>query len=110
MAVLNPFYQSDDDVEDEEHDISNGNDIQGDENGNNTKERTQHYKTATNEDKLKILEIAKEIGNSKAARMFNITRTNIIYWRKQENKIRTIIVNKNGKKRSFEDTVDCIEF
>ena len=69
-----------------------------------------HYKTATNEDKLKILEIAKQIGNSKAARMFNITRTNIIYWQKQENKIRTIIVNKNGKKRSVEDTVNCIEF
>ena len=48
MAVLNPFYQSDDDVEDAEHDISNNNDVQGDENGNNIKERKQHYKTAIN--------------------------------------------------------------
>ena len=73
MAVLNPFYQSDDEVEDEEHDIRNGNVKECDENGISTKERIQHYKTATNEDKLKILEIAKEIGNSKAARMFNVT-------------------------------------
>ena len=46
-------------MEDEEHDIRNGNDEECDENGNNAKERTQHYKTATNEDKLKILEVAK---------------------------------------------------
>ena len=83
-----------------------GNDEQGDE---NTKERTHHYKTATNEDKLKILKIAKEIGNAKAARMFDTSRTNIIYWRKQENKIRACIGNKKGKKRSVEDTVNRVK-
>ena len=55
VQELNPFYQSDEEIEDEEHDINNGNDEQGDENGNNTKEMTHHYKTATNEDKQKIL-------------------------------------------------------
>ena len=42
--------------------------------------------------------------------MFNITRTNIIYWRKQENKIRASIGKKKGKKRSIEDSVNCIKY
>ena len=72
---LNPFYQSDDDYEDERLDISNGNgnvenhdyedeqldisngNVENDENGNKSKSRPQRYNTVKNEEKLKMLYI-----------------------------------------------------
>ena len=118
---LNPFYQSDDDYEDDRLDISNGNgnvenhdyedeqldisngNVENDENGNKSKSRLQHYNTVKNEEKLKIIKVAKEIGNHKAAKLFNVSRQNVIYWRKQEQKLRAAIGNKKGQKRSVEN-------
>ena len=59
------------------------------------------FKTETNEDKLKIINVAKEVGNSKASRMFNMNRSNIINWREKEDKIKLAVGNNKGKKRSL---------
>ena len=72
---LNPFYQSDDDYEDEQLDISNGN-VENDENGNKSKSRPQRYSTIKNEEKLKIIKVAKEIGNHKVLEQAGDTDTN----------------------------------
>ena len=63
----------------------------------------------TNEDKLKIINVAKEVGNSKTARMFNVNRSNIINWRKKEEKIRLAVGNNKGRKRSLGETTTKIQ-
>ena len=68
---VNPFYQSDDE------DISNGKGENNKKNGNKSLSRPQCYTTAKNDDKLKIIKVAKEIGNYKAAKMFSVSRKNV---------------------------------
>ena len=89
-------------IDDEE---CNGNDPETP-NANKAKsgnlKRPIHLKTESNEDKLKIINVAKDVGNSKTARLFNVKRQNIIRWRKQENEIKIAIANKKGKKTILE--------
>ena len=72
---VNPFYQSDDEVE--RLDISNGKGENNKKNGNKSLSRPQCYTTAKNDDKLKIIKVAKEIGNHKAANGLNVSRQNV---------------------------------
>ena len=63
--------------------------------------RPVHYKTEKNEDKLKIVEAAKEMGNSACARLYNVKRQNIIRWRNQEEELKKSVGNKKGKRTSI---------
>ena len=49
---------------------------------------------------MRILEAAKELGIRKASRLFNVHRSNIQYWLKQEKELKITIVNKKGKNKA----------
>ena len=80
VMEFNPFYVGSDD----EEEGFNNNEVDRSENNkslnslNNNDEEPDNVQT--NEDKLTIINIAKEVGNSKVAHMFNVNRSNIINW------------------------------
>ena len=44
--------------------------------------RSPRYATNTAQEKLNIVEVAKELGNYKAAKLYHIPLTNLKIWRK----------------------------
>ena len=109
VVMFNPFYVGSDD----EEEGFNNNEVDRRENNkslnslNNNDEEPDNVQT--NEDKLKIINVAREVGNSKAARMFNENRSNIINWRKKEEKIRLAVGNNKGRKRSLGETTTKVQ-
>ena len=63
----------------------------------NTPDRPVRYKRETNEEKLKIVEVAQDVGIRKAARLFKVSRGNIQRWLKQKDDIKIAIGNNNKK-------------
>ena len=63
--------------------------------------RPVHYRSEKIENKLKIVDAAKELGNSACARLYNVKRVNIIRWRKQEEELKKSIGNNKGKRTSI---------
>ena len=49
-----------------------------------TSPRPIRYNRQKNSEKVRILEVAKEIGIRKAARMFSVDKSNVQRWLKQE--------------------------
>ena len=62
--------------------------------------RPVRLKRENNEEKIRILEAAKEIGIRKASRLYSVSRSNIQRWIKQEKEIKTAVGNKRGKKKN----------
>ena len=56
--------------------------------------RLLRYATNTAQEKLNIVEVAKELGNSKAAKLYHIPLTNLKRWRKMESFLKLQIGNK----------------
>ena len=51
-------------------------------------EKPCRYKRESNEEKLKILKVAEDIGIRKAAKFFRVSRANIQRWLKQKEDIK----------------------
>ena len=62
-----------------------------------TPQRPVKYVRETNQTKLEIVEVAKEVGIRKAAKIYKKTPSTVQSWIKQENALKTDIANKNGK-------------
>ena len=63
-----------------------------------TPKRPVKYIRETNKTKLEIVEVAKEVGIRKAAKMYNKTPSTVQAWIKQENALKTEVANKNTKR------------
>ena len=80
MSLINPFYQSP---------------VKSCE---TTPNRPVRYRRETNEEKLKIVEVAKEVGIRKAAKLFDVKSPASVHrWMKQEKDLKREVANKNKK-------------
>ena len=59
--------------------------------------RPTRYNRQKNDEKVRILEVAKEIGVRKAARLFSVDKSNVQRWLKQEKELKTTIGNQKGQ-------------
>ena len=62
--------------------------------------RSLKYSTITAQEKLNIVEVAKELGNSKAAKLFHIPLTNVKRWRKLESSLKLQVGNNQGERKN----------
>ena len=61
--------------------------------------RSLKYATNTAQEKLNIVEVAKELGNSKAAKLFHIPLSNLKRLRKFESFLKLQVGNKQGERK-----------
>ena len=60
--------------------------------------RPIRYNRQKNDEKVRILEVAKEIGVRKAARLFSVDKSNVQRWLKQEKEMRFFIFSYSADK------------
>ena len=63
----------------------------------NSPDRPLRYNKETNEEKLKIIGVAQDVGIRKAAWLFKVSRGNIQRWLKQKDDIKIALGNNNKK-------------
>ena len=64
---------------------------------NNTPDRPLKYTRENNLEKINILEVAKDVGIRKAAKLFKKSPATVHRWLKQEDDLKLVVANKNGK-------------